>query len=503
MSNFEKPSPYRNDDARPNIVFVLVDQWRGDCLSALGHPTVKTPNLDELANRGALFSAAYAACPTCIPARANIWTGQTPSSLGWLGFATREPWNFDTTLPHELKLAGYQTACIGKTHFHPPSARLGFEVLESYEGYRHTSDADQYVSDYEEWLAEQGGHLAPQDMTGLQDNSWLARPSHLPESLHNNTWVITRGLEFLRRRDHTRPFFLNLSFHRPHPPFDPPQVYYDMYKDAPLDPVPIGDWAAAHDHPPTTVNDKYAHVPPAMLDRTRRSYYAQIAHIDMQIGRLVMRMISTGLIKNTWFVFVSDHGEMLGDHHQFKKGCAMEGAARIPMIITPPRTEQTGGQICVEHPVSHFDLMPTVLDIAGAPVPECVEGRSLLPLLRREEPKPPWRSYIHGEHTYRNDDAFQYVTDGKEKFIWMPMSGRELFFDLQRDPGETRNAADDVTYSERVDLWRHRLICELAHRTDDRLTDGTTLIAGRPPPITRRPLRKPAHATPRFTTTQN
>ena len=111
---------WQEDESRPNIVLILTDQWRGDCLSVLGHPTVDTPNLDELAHRGVLFNAAYAACPTCITARANLWTGRSPSRLGWLGFPNRVPWTFETTLPQELKLGGYQTGCIGKTHFYPP-----------------------------------------------------------------------------------------------------------------------------------------------------------------------------------------------------------------------------------------------------------------------------------------------------------------------------------------------------------------------------------------------
>ena len=480
---------WQKNDNRPNIVFILTDQWRGDCLSAYGHPVVQTPNLDELAHRGTLFSSAYSACPTCIPARANLWTGQSPSRLGWLGYASREDWNFETTLIHELKKDGYQTACIGKTHFCPPSARLGFEVLEAYEGYRHTSDANNFVSDYEEWLAEKTNGKIKQDDHGLQDNSWLARPSHLPEELHNNTWVITRGLEYLRRRDHTRPFFLNLSFHRPHPPFDPPQAFYDMYKDVPLPPVPVGDWAHENDVPIKGVNSTQGHLPDKVLDNTRRAYYAQIAHIDFQIGRLVMRMIHMGLIQNTWFVFTSDHGEILGDHHRFCKATAQEGSAKIPLIVCPPRGTQKGDMIVCDKPVSHFDLMPTILDITGTAVPDSVEGRSLEPLCRENSKQESWREYIHGEHAmiYRPDNAMQYVTDGKEKFIWNTVTGRELFFDLVKDPQELRDLSKNLEYSDRVKLWRERLIQELAPRTEDNLSDGKKLIAGKSPAKVRKP----------------
>lgn len=476
---------WTENDSRPNIILILVEQWRGDCLSVAGHPTVETPNIDELAHRGVLFNAAYSACPTCITARANLWTGRSPSDLGWLGFPSRIPWTFETTLPHELKTAGYQTACIGKTHFSPPGARLGFEVLESYEGLRHTSDAINFVSDYEEWLAERTGGTIRQDDHGLQDSSWVARPSHLPEELHNNTWMITRGIEFLRRRDRTRPFFLNLSFHRPHAPLDPPQAYFDMVKDAPLEPVPIGDWVGDHDRPATGVNSKYAHLPDKWVDRARRAYYAQMAHIDVQIGRLVMRMIHMGLINNTWIIFTADHGEMMGDHYQFKKGSALEGSARIPLIIAPPRGIHQDGLVRNDAPVSLFDLMPTVLDIVGESTPDSCDGRSLSPFLSGDRTAPDWREYIHGEHSYANDDAMQYVTDGKEKFIWNTLSGRERFFDLREDPGETRNLAADPARAERVDRWRNRLIKELEPRVEDGLTDGKALLPGKTLPIVR------------------
>ncbi|GAF70894.1 unnamed protein product, partial [marine sediment metagenome] len=119
---------------RPNIVMILVDQMRWDCLSAAGHPVVETPNLDELAYRGVRFSAAYSACPSCIAARASIMTGLCPSNHGRLGYRDGVPWRYDTMLPALLGDAAYQTHCVGKTHFFPQHAHLGFQSMEGYEG---------------------------------------------------------------------------------------------------------------------------------------------------------------------------------------------------------------------------------------------------------------------------------------------------------------------------------------------------------------------------------
>ena len=158
---------------RPNILFILTDQMRGDCLGIAGHPVVETPHLDELARRGTLFTAAYSTCPSCIAARASIMTGLTPSSHGRLGYQDRVPWRYDDMLPALLGRAGYQTHCVGKTHFYPQRAHLGFDSLESYEAAQNFDGL--YVNDYYEWVRERtGGRLHEDD--ARPDPQRLGRP---------------------------------------------------------------------------------------------------------------------------------------------------------------------------------------------------------------------------------------------------------------------------------------------------------------------------------------
>jgi arylsulfatase len=466
-------------EERPNIVFILTDQWRGDCLSRTGHPVVETPYLDQLAGEGVTFTSAYSSCPSCIAARASMFTGLTPSGHGRLGYRDCVPWRYENMLPQVLGDAGYQTHCVGKTHFYPQRAHLGFQSLDSYEGAQNHDG--RYVNDYFEFLRkESGGRFEHEHQSGVDHNSWVARPSPLPEELHNNTWVVTKGVEFLRRRDRTRPFFLNLSFHRPHPPIDPPQVYFDIYKDKELPPVPVGDWAHRHDHPPERVNAWCGRIPQAALDRARRAYYAQIAHIDNQIGRfmLEMRRYKAG---PTWFVFTSDHGEMLGDHHLFRKVYAFEGSAKVPFIVTPPKGGP--GTDC-DAPVVLEDVYPTILEAAGVEAPGKVEGMSLVPFARGTKPSR-WREFAHGEHSRCYDDscANQFLTDGKEKYIWLTATGEEMFFDLVNDPQETRNLYDVAEAQERIATWRQRLVRRLAERPQDGLSDGKKLIPGLLPPV--------------------
>ena len=467
--------------ARPNILFVLADQMRGDCLGLLGHPALETPHLDAVARRGVVFTAAFSPCPSCIGARASIMTGLAPSTHGRLGYQDQVPWRYPDMLPEVLARAGYQTHCVGKTHFYPQGARFGFEGLESYEA---TQNFDRgYVNDYFEWLREKTGGKVKETDHGLSYNSWMSRPSHLPEEIHNNTWVAERGIEFLRRRDRTRPFFLNLSFHRPHAPLDPPQAWWDRYRDRPVAPVPVGDWAAENSVPVTDRDAWRGRLPAEALAQSRRAYWAQIAHIDGQIGRCLaaLKELDSG---PTFILFASDHGEMLGDHNLFRKCYAYQGSALVPLVICPPGGAEQPGRSAA--PAVLQDLYPTLLEVAGAPVPSRTEGRSLLPLVAGAS-ELPGREFVHGEHSdgYAPGTGMQFLTDGREKYVWLTRSGQEQLFDLAADPQELRDLAGDARARPRLALWRRRMVEVLASRPQDGLSDGRRLLAGRSLPDVR------------------
>ena len=475
-------------ETHPNILFILTDQWRGDCLGVTGHPVVDTPNLDMVAQRGVVFTSAYSSCPSCIAARASIFTGLAPSSHGRLGYRDQVPWRYDNMLAEVLSGAGYQTHCIGKTHFYPQRSHCGFQGLESYEGAQNFDG--RYVNDYTEWLRERTGGTGDSDIHGLSHNGWTARPSHLPEELHNSSWVATRAIEFLKRKDPNRPFFLNLSFHRPHPPIDPPRVYWDMYKDRELPPVPIGDWAERYNQPVDSVDAFRGRFDPDHIDRARRGYYAQIAHIDNQIGR-VLNAIPRLRVGPAAVVFISDHGEMLGDHNHYRKTFAYEGSARVPLIIGLP--EPARRRSCIERtPAVLEDIYPTILDIAGIESTDDmgVDGLSLMPLYTTgggDDSAVKKRPFVHGEHSacYDEESATQFLTDGREKYIWNPVTGEEQLFDLDTDPQECTDLSETVGKKDRLLLWRGRLVERLAPRKEDNLSDGATLITDESPPAVR------------------
>lgn len=475
---------------RPNLLFINVDQMRADCLSMLGHPVVDTPYLDSLALDGTLFENAYSATPTCVPARAAILTGQSQTSHGRVGYQDGVPWQYEHTLPGELSANGYQTQCVGKMHVYPARKRCGYDNVILHDGYMHykrfkhqtkTIESFDYVDDYLNWLHQKAGAQYDLLDLGLDCNaSTMARPWHLPEEYHPTNWVVTESIDFLRRRDPTQPFFLKMSFVRPHPPLDPPQTHFERYlhEDIP-DPV-IGAWAQRedeqhHGHHPVATKGV---VPQKRLHRARAAYYALITHIDEQIGRFLMAMKEYGVWDNTVIVFASDHGELLGDHHLFKKALPYEGSAKVPFLVADP-----GNQLQLKkgersrEVVEMRDIMPTMLDAAGVSIPDSVEGDSVIPLAQGKNK--PWRQDLHGEHAY-GQDSHHYMTNGQEKYIWFSQTGQEQLFDLSNDPNELKDLANDADWQNRLHYWRNKLIKELEGR-EEGYSDGEKLIVGQKP----------------------
>ncbi len=459
---------------RPHLLLITTDQQRGDCLGIYGHPVLSTPNFDYLGLEGGLFLHAYAEAPSCVPARRTIMSGLTPCRHGMVGYRDGVAWDPLHTLPGELSAAGYQTQLVGKLHLWPPRRRYGFDHMV-------LADGPHGDNDYVDWLRRSGHDTPDAAMAhGVSGNAWVGRPSHLPESLHHGTWCVDEALRFLDRRDPSDPFFLWVSFHAPHPPLTPPDFYYDRYMHLDLPEPVIGDWAPNVPGPSVVFdpNASRIHLTPEAMRRCRAAYYGLINHIDDQVGRLIEGLRRRGLYRDTLIAMTSDHGEMLGDHHLFRKTFAYEASAHVPLLLRAP--DWMGGRrnLRIDQVAGLADIMPTLLDAAGVDVPPEVDGKSLLPLVRGETP--PWRPYLHGEHSacYGPDDGMQYLTDGHEKYVWYTASGREHLFDLDRDPRELHDRSADREAADRLELWRSRLAEVLRDRPEG-FSDGRRLIPGR------------------------
>lgn len=297
-------------DKRPNIILLMADQMRGDCLGIAGHPDVKTPFLDALAAEGVRYENAYSACPTCVPARATLYTGMSQEHTGRVGYEDLVPWDYPHTLAGELSKAGYYTQCVGKMHVHPLRNNLGFHDVRLHDGYLHAyrrpttpSYEDQRVADdYYWWLKQQLGVDADPVDTGLDCNSWVVRPWIYEEKYHPTNWVASECRDFLRRRDRSKPFFLMASFVRPHPPLDAPEYYLNLYKDESLAEPWRGDWndcvrweRDGHSyHAQTAPSDEN------YIQQLRAGYYAAITHMDT-LGEDSMHFILTKEDKYIWY----------------------------------------------------------------------------------------------------------------------------------------------------------------------------------------------------------
>jgi arylsulfatase A-like enzyme len=476
---------------RPNILLICADQWRGDCLSIDGHPVVHTPHLDHLASRGARFQRAYSATPSCIPARAALYTGLTQRSHGRVGYLDHVRWDYPVTIASEFSRAGYQTEAIGKMHVYPERARMGFDhvilhaALGGIRESRRKGVPQEMIDDYLPWLKLKMGASAETHEQGIESNSWLARPWDKPENLHYTNFVASESIDFFRRRDPSSPFFLFASFNAPHPPYDPPAWAFDQYIDQTMPDPPIGNWrdVFAADERPHIHNSHHGQIDPRWLQRTRAGYFGHMTHVDHQINRILYELRHNGLEESTYVCFLSDHGEMLGDHCMFQKTVPYEGSARIPMILVGPSDSGIAASSVHAAPVVELrDVMPTLLDCAGLPIPASVEGRSFLTIAKGEPLEGVgWREYLHGEHV-RGDESIQWVTDGREKYVWFSGVGREQLFDLRNDPEErcdlTRSNAD-YSIDSRVQRWRDILIQELEGR-EEGFTNRGRLIPGRP-----------------------
>lgn len=471
-----------------NIVLICVDQMRGDAMSAAGHPVVRTPWLDGLASQGATFDHAYSATPTCVPARVALFTGKSPESHGRLGYREGVPFTelYPVTMQGVLRENGYQTQAIGKMHVYPERSRCGFDDVKLHDGFLHFGRQHghrnlELTDDYLIWLRRQPG-MAQADHTdhGVGCNSHIARPWDKPEAYHPTTWVVTEAIDFLYRRDPTVPFFLYLSFHRPHAPHDPPAYAFEQYLAADHPKPPMGDWVEdfAEYRVDNTAEGQFGAQTEDMHKRAASGYYGNITHLDNQLNRFMEALSDFDLLGDTAFVFVSDHGDMLGDHLFYRKTVPYEGSARIPFLVTLPGRRPRRSH--VDEVVELRDVMPTVLDIAGVPVPEGVDGKSVLPLLDATDPE--WREDIHGEHVHGVfvPQSIQFVTDGHRKFIWYSVLGNEQFFDLDEDPQELHNLVNDPDRADEVAEWRQRLIAHLEGREEGYVEDGK-LVVGRPP----------------------
>lgn len=467
-------------EKNPNIILIITDQQRFDALGSV-NPSVISPNLDKLALDGNLFSNAYSSTPSSTPARAGLITGMSPWNHGMLGYGVQAE-KYEFTMPQLLSDAGYNTMGLGKMHFHPQRNTQGFDMLIIDESGRVQDN--YFISDYRQWFNNVAYGLNP-DETNIGWNSHKAGVYKLDEELHPTQWTGDVAVNAINGYNSDKPLFLKVSFARPHSPYDPPKRVLDMYDNMDI-PVPsVGEWVCEEwrSQSDTTANldaaigafgDEYA-------KRSRRHYYASITFVDEQVGRIVDALKDRDMYEDTFIIFLSDHGDMLGDHNLWRKTYAYEGSAAIPFIVKLPANRKslyTKGEE-IEYPVEIRDILPTMLELCNIDQPEIMDGCSLIPLL--EESNPKWREYIDLEHSraYWDTNYWMSLTDGKIKYIWFRATGEEQLFDLERDPYEVKDLSTNTKYKKQLNELRDRLTQHLSVRGKDWVENGVLKVTSK------------------------
>lgn len=514
--------------ASPNILIFCTDEQRGDHLGCMGHPDLHTPNLDRLAAEGSLFRNCYSSSPVCMAARATMFTGLTNRANGVYSNGVALDKGIPT-LPGILADAGYRTHSVGKLHLQPwggrtiadgedtrinPERRMYWKWPGHWEGGIYTKAPDDYYGfqtqdavmghvnyvygDYVTWLE--------QHHPGIYEDGYRYRasnpgPLEMPEELHYNHWIADRAMDFLTSRAGAggrqaktppEPFFLWCSFPDPHEPFAAVRRWSDYYRDVDVE-LPAHTLSLSPDNRSETMcrmgkgTEVYE---PDWIKACIRQTYGMISHVDEQVGRVLARLDKLGLADNTIVMFVSDHGDQLGEHGLlYKMDYPYNAHMHVPFLAKVPNGVQ--GQV-VDDVVSQLDLVPTVLHLAGVQHPDDVRraqvgsepmgvlpaalpGEVLAPVLRGGG-RPQRRTALVEHDTVRSGfETIQFrtlVTNDYKLVFYTPLQ-ETMLFDRKNDPDEIQNLAEDPLYQAVVRDLLQQLLAEVA-RTEMRAHCQTT-----------------------------
>ncbi len=437
----------RAEDA-PNILLITADQLRWDYVGAYeANNFIKTPSIDRLAAEGCLYERAYSPNPVCIPARYNLLTGLPARYHGFDDnyFEKKEkpcPW-YLPTFAQILSDCGYNTAAIGKMHFQPERRATGFDLFENCNEVVKDIEEDEYAK-----FLRDNGYGSVGSIHGVRNVLYMQpQQSLLPEAYHGSSWVADRAIRYIRsRKTRTKPFLLWAGFIHPHPPLDVPPAWAHRYDGkVPRHTDTVTPLSKLGEENKTIVRFENEE----SLNRMRELYACAVSFMDYNVGRILDALDEEGLKENTLVVFISDHGEMLGDLGTYQKFLPYDASCRIPMVLRWPKKIEAGRRVGQFADLN--DLLPTFLEAAGTPYPACynLPGESLLSGLPTKD-----RSVQYAEHQH-GSKRWCCLMDERYKYVHYYGDDDQLF-DLQRDPDEAINLLHDCS-DEKTEAIRDRL----------------------------------------------
>ena len=464
------PTTSRPGGKPKNILLIMSDQHDPFALGVRGDTVAHTPNLDELARSSVLFDSAYCTDPVCLPSRASLFTGLYPHHTG--AYSNNTPWPYRyKTLGHYLKDAGYMTSAIGKMHFddgqtHGFDYRLDFNDWFQYLGPKAKIWADELGFPNngagQPEIPEINGKRDPWAGSRIDDDREgavaVGRVSHLAEEDHFESFVARESVRFLEKFGKERPFLLVSSFLKPHDPFMPAARFAHMYNPAHMK-IPSTWGKVDLATVPRVIREEieWPRVTPELRDPENvkiriAMYYAQLAQTDDGIGRVLHALRRLGLEDDTIILYTADHGEMLGSHGLWDKFVFYEPSVGVPLICRVPGL--TPQNVRCKTPVSLIQVVPTLTELGGLPVPAGLDGKSFAPALRH--PQQTRETTIFAEFALHTREPRLMIRRGDYKYCYYVNDMAQLF-NLHADPQEMKNLALLPQYKNRVEEMKSRL----------------------------------------------
>ncbi len=430
-------------DSRPNILCIMDDQHRFDYLGCAGADFIHTPNLDRLVERGIRFTQCITNCPVCAPARIGLASGLQPFRLGSLDNGSFLPLSVPTYY-QRLRDHGYRVGCVGKLdlakpdHYNgrfgdrPYAYAWGFTHPEECEGKMHAGSSPTPIGPYTNYLEEKGLlQRFYEDYGQRRVKGWnvgVSYDSVLETEDFEDAYIGRRAAEWIEWVPDDFPWHYFVSFVGPHDPFDPPTDYAERYRKADM-PEAIHDTLEGK---PRWLDDRYSAPDPEEIAVTRRQYCGAIELIDDHIGLILDALERRGMMDNTYIIFSSDHGEMLGDHGFYTKSIPYEPAVRVPLIVSGPGIE--GGRVS-DALIELIDINPTICELAGIQPRENTDARSFSSILQGE-------STMHRTEAISCIRNFRLIRTDSYKLIQNYNDTTELY-NLEEDPQELNNVAEE------------------------------------------------------------
>lgn len=441
----------------PNILWICTDQQRGDTIHALGNDRIRTPHIDRLVHEGVAFTQAYCQSPVCTPSRASFLTGRYPRTTCCRQNGQAIPPD-ERLLPRLLADRGYRCGLAGKLHLAACSGgRVEARIDDGYEVFHwsHHPQPDWPENAYTQWLARRG--LTWQQLYSGPEDRYVK--SGVPAEHHQTTWCAEMAIDFIREQATRRePWLFSVNSFAPHHPFDPPPEYLSRYDPAEmrlpkrrpgeLDRKPRVqqlDARRAHNDP---AGMDVAALAPLDCQRITAAYYAMIEHIDHEVGRLLAALDETGQREQTLVIFMSDHGELLGDHGLYLKGPHFyDEAVRVPLILAWPGRTPAG--LRSEALVELIDLAPTLLECCVHPPEPRMQGRSFAGILTGRSDPQQHRDHVYCEYYNAWTHPHAYATMHRtrtEKIVVHHGTEPGELYDLAADPDEFDNLWDALEH---------------------------------------------------------